>query len=330
MPASEGDGMSAYRALFILLQISLLGVMALPSLPAAAVPWWLDNLLGLQLQWGLLALFSIVAAACFLPRLALALAPLYALLLAINFGPFYAPATASGGQVNGLTIAQLNLRYDNPHAGEIFSGLLQADYDLLVIQEVSDRQVDALQILRSRYPYAIGAMSPDSHSIGHVLLSKWPLHNRRIHNLGYADGRVIEAEVTPGDSHLPVRVIALHPAAPRNRELWQLRNATFAFIARQVAGSERPRQVVVGDLNATPWSAAFRRLLQDSRLQDSSEGQGYLPTWSLFDDVPLLRFLASASIDHCLVGPGLRVGEKQSRIVPGSDHRLILTRFELE
>lgn len=322
--------MTLLRAPFILLQVFLLAVMAMPSLPAISVPWWLDNLLGLQLQWGLLALLSIGSAVRYLPRLALLLAPLYLVLLVINFAQFYLPAKAADGEARGFTIALLNLRYDNPQTEDIFQALIEADYDLLVIQEVSDRQVDALQILRRRYPHAIGSMSLDSHSTGHVLLSKWPLQNRRIHNLGYADGRIIDAEFTPADSDRPVRVLALHPAAPRTGELWQLRNATLEFIAGEAAGSALPRQLVIGDLNVTPWSSAFRRLKRDGGLQDSGEGRGYLPTWSLLNGVPLLRFFASAYIDHCLVGQGLRVTEKQSRILPGSDHRLILTRLELE
>jgi endonuclease/exonuclease/phosphatase (EEP) superfamily protein YafD len=319
-----------YRNLFLLLQSFLITVMASPMLPASDGPWWLDNLVGLQLQWGILAALSVVAGWRLLPAIARWLLPIYAILLLVNFAGLYVPTGPANKSSAGFSIAQLNLRYDNPHAMAVFSGLLETNHDLIIIQEVSDRQVALLESLRHSYPYAMGSMSVSGHSPGHVLLSKWPLQKRRIHNLGYADGSVIDAEIVLGDQGPTVRILALHPAAPRTRALWQLRNSTLAFITREVATSQLPRQVVVGDLNATPWSAALRQLLRDGGLSGSGNGDGYLPTWSWINSIPGLRLLTSAYIDHCLVTSGLVVSDKQSRIVPGSDHRLVVTRLRLD
>jgi endonuclease/exonuclease/phosphatase (EEP) superfamily protein YafD len=317
-----------YRGLFLLLQVFLIAVMIAPILTNSASPWWFDNLLGLQWQWGILAMLSFVAGLRFLPAITLWLLPVYAILLLVNFAELYVPTELTNQSSTDFSIAQLNMRYDNPNAMAIFSGLLEANHDLIIIQEVSDRQAALLESLRHRYPYAMGSMSVSSHSPGHVLLSKWPLRKRRIHNLGYADGSVIDTEFVPGGQGPAVRILALHPAAPRTRALWQLRNSTFAFIAREVGRSQLSRQVVVGDLNATPWSAAFRQLLRDAEI--SGNGDGYLPTWSWFNRLPVLGLLTSAYIDHCLVTSGLVVSDKHSRIVPGSDHRLVVTRLQLD
>jgi len=319
-----------YRGLFLLLQLFLIAIMIVPALTSSAGPWWLDNLAGLQWQWGILAMLSVVAGLRFLPAIALCLLPVYTILLLANFAGLYVPTEPANKSSADFSIAQLNLRYDNPHAMAVFSALLEANHDLIIIQEVSDRQVALLESLRHRYPYAMGSMSVSGHSPGHVLLSKWPLRKRRIHNLGYADGSVIDAEFVPGDQGPAVRILALHPAAPRTRVFWQLRNSTLAFIAREVGSSQLPRQVVVGDLNATPWSAAFRQLLRDGDLSGSGNGDGYLPTWSWFNSTPVLGLLTSAYIDHCLVTSGLVVSDKHSRIVAGSDHRLVVTRLQLD
>ena len=319
-----------YRNLFLLLQCFLIAAMLTPILPAFDAPWWFDNLLGLQWQWAFLAILSIVTGLFCLPAIARWLLPIYLLLVLANFAGLYVPDEPANAKGTDFSIAQLNLSYDNPVAATIFSELLAADHDLLVIQEVSDKQVTLLQSLRGHYPHAMGSMSLTSHSPGHVLLSKWPLRKRRIHNLGYADGSVIDAEFVPGDQGQAVRILALHPAAPRTRALWQMRNSTLAFIAREVGSSQLPRQVVVGDLNATPWSAAFRQLLRDGGLSASGDGHGYLPTWSWLNSIPVLRLLTSAYIDHCLVTSGLVVSAKHSRIVPGSDHRLVVTRLQLD
>jgi len=320
----------AFRIPFTLLQLFLLAAMTAPLLKPTSEPWWLENLLGLQLQWSLLALVSIVVASLYSRPAAVLLLFFYGILFLYNFGGLYTPFKPKTAGGIDFTIAQLNLRYNNPQASAVFSRLRQANYDMLVIQEVSDRQVDYLDLLKDHYPYSIGSYSLDSHSSGHVLLSRWPLTNRRIHALGYVDGRVITAEVNPTASEKPIRIFALHPASPRNREYWELRNSTLAFVAREISRLGQQRQIVVGDLNVSPWSSAFRQLLEDSGLKDSGTGQGYIPTWSLFPRYPVLRYLGSAYIDHCLVSRELEIHNKRAQLVPGSDHQLLVTRLRLD
>jgi len=317
--------MTFIKSIFILLQLALMSVMAAPLLVSEIDVWWLDNLVSLQLQWMLLAGLLLLVGLRYSRRGFFLIAPFFVCIGLANFGSLYSPFVSEEAGESGFTIAQLNIRYQNPHAVDIFSEIIRADYDIVVIQEISDQMVGDLSRLSAQYPYSMGSTSWKSFSSGNALFSKWPLSKRIIHNLGYAEGRILEAEVTPAGAGKPIRILALHPGAPRSRELWILRNATLGYIAREVVGSARQRQVVVGDLNVSPWSPAFKTLLRKSELVDSSKGFGYIPSWALFTRNFVSRFLSSAYIDHCLVSPSLAVRNKQWQFISGSDHLLVST-----
>jgi len=318
-----------FSILFILLQLILLALMVSPLLISWVDLWWLDNLFNLQLQWSLLAALLLVPGMKYSRRISLVLLPVYGLIAAVNFGHLYLPSPPPVAGTFGFSIAQLNLRYHNPHTADIFTRLAQTDYDILVLQEISDASVDMLDRVSASYPYSIGSGSISGYSSRHVLLSKWPLSNRKVHDLGYMEGQVIDVLVNPSGSGEEIRVLSLHPGAPRNRELWELRNSTLEFVAREVARTPSQRQIVVGDLNVSPWSTVFQNLLKMSGLQNSGVGHGYLPSWSLLPHNVTTRLLGSAYIDHCLVSAGFTIGDKQWQIVEGSDHLLISTQLEV-
>ena len=73
--------------------------------------------------------------------------------------------------------------------------------------------------------------------------------------------------------------------------------------------------VVVGDLNATPWSHAHRTLRNRAGLSDSQRGAGLQPTW-LTGLGPLM-----IPIDHALHTPDLISGDRRTGPAAGSDHR---------
>jgi endonuclease/exonuclease/phosphatase (EEP) superfamily protein YafD len=73
-------------------------------------------------------------------------------------------------------------------------------------------------------------------------------------------------------------------------------------------------KLLVGDLNATPWSAPFRALLRGTGMRDARRGRGVHPTWPAGD--ALLRI----PIDHVLVSPDVRVDAVRVGAPIGSDH----------
>ena len=73
--------------------------------------------------------------------------------------------------------------------------------------------------------------------------------------------------------------------------------------------------VVLGDLNATPWSHGFRDLKQTGRLHSSLDGRGLQATW------PSALGRLGVPIDHLLYSTGLTVVARSPGPSFGSGHR---------
>jgi len=95
------------------------------------------------------------------------------------------------------------------------------------------------------------------------------------------------------------------------------RSGQLADLAAVCASAAKPL-VVVGDLNMTPWSPYFGRLLREGGLRDGRAGHGLRPTWPAFFR-PLL-----IPIDHCLVSGEVGVDGFETGPALRSDHRPII------
>jgi endonuclease/exonuclease/phosphatase (EEP) superfamily protein YafD len=83
------------------------------------------------------------------------------------------------------------------------------------------------------------------------------------------------------------------------------------------------RLAICGDLNAVPWSSAFRHLASAADLTDSHRGEwlkGSWPTWGAVLRVP---------IDNCLISDGITVMEQAHGADIGSDHFPLVIRLAL-
>ena len=74
--------------------------------------------------------------------------------------------------------------------------------------------------------------------------------------------------------------------------------------------------LVIGDLNATPWSAPYRRLMRHTPLRSAAAGAGPRGTWPAGAGGWL-----GIPIDHVLFGPGLAAVGHRLGPASSSDHR---------
>jgi endonuclease/exonuclease/phosphatase (EEP) superfamily protein YafD len=90
------------------------------------------------------------------------------------------------------------------------------------------------------------------------------------------------------------------------------------------APPEPARRIVVGDLNATPWSPAFRKVTA-TELRDAADvhGRGLRPTWPAWSPIPLVP------LDHVLVSRGIGVSAVESAVIAGTNHRALLVTLVL-
>jgi endonuclease/exonuclease/phosphatase (EEP) superfamily protein YafD len=318
-----------FNILFYLLNLLLLLVVMAPYVSITISNWWLDNLLSLQLQWFLLALILLLISIKKAHKWSIILSLLSLIIIVyrplssdnINKLPFNADT---------LNVAQLNLRYQNSNIDNLLIQLSQADYDLLSLQEVGDNWHHKIQVLTKTYPHSIGSSTNNASPSGLVLFSRWPIVEQKIHNLDYQGGHIIEALLQSPHANKPVQIFALHPASPRDANLWHLRNAALETVAQLVSRSPLNYKIIIGDLNITPWSTHFKRLQQDSLLTNTSNAFTYIPSWSYNQTSPFLRLLSSAYIDHCLISPHFTLLNKITEKIQGSDHLLIVTELGMQ
>ncbi len=208
-----------------------------------------------------------------------------------------------------VRLMALNVHTANTRSDLVLEAVRQADPDVLLLLEVNDRWMAELAPLRSNYPVVLAEPRPDN--FGLALLSRWPIRQQEVLELGEVPVPSLAVELALSDREF--WLLGTHPVPPgspgeageRNHQL-----RAIADWAREKAGPT----MVLGDLNATPWSPYFRDLLRDSGLVDAK------PAWGLFTTWPAQSWMLRLPLDHCLVSPDIGVIARRVGQNTGSDH----------
>ncbi len=212
-----------------------------------------------------------------------------------------------------LSVLSFNVGVSNPLRREIAEWVGRERPDVLVIVESSFEWEDALA--DHGPPMSRVALVPPGRVSGLTLLADPAMLARPI-EVPFADpGEAVAAEVGFGGGR--VVVLALHPPSPTGAERAARRDAVLAGAAEWVRESALP-VLVVGDLNATPWSTAYETLQVRGGLADTAGGAGLQPTW------PDGWGPAMIPIDHALHTAGLRAVDRRTGPAFGSAHRPLL------
>jgi endonuclease/exonuclease/phosphatase (EEP) superfamily protein YafD len=212
----------------------------------------------------------------------------------------------------------INVNTDHGDPVRVGRAILEYDPDVLVLEEVNVRWLEKLAGCLIGYPHSETRPRPDNFGI--ALYSRLPLRGCEVLEVGGAGIPSIRARIISAAGEFTV--IATHPLRPGGAEYTERRNAHLAALPDLVRSCSAP-VVLVGDLNTTPWSYHFRRLVRDSGLRDSSRGRGVQPTWPA--DLWPLRI----PLDHCLHSPEIDVVNKEIGPSVGSDHLPVIVDFAL-
>lgn len=300
--------------------IAVLPPLALLALPLAApllaghdgaLPWLLD--LPVHWQWFgalWLALAGLFAALYADGRWALVL---LGLVLPWLSAPPQLPARAETA-ARTLSIASANVEYLNHDATALRAWLAGVRPDLVVLLEVTPAWLASFGALDD-WPYREIAASDGVDGI--ALLSRLPLGEvRRSHAAGSLAR--IDARVRLDDGR-DIALAAVHLWPPMSAGLHGARDRSLAHGLRALSTSGLPA-LLIGDLNATPWSPAFAPLQQHGWRRTTS----LEPTWP---DGPLLAL--GLPIDHVLASPDWTRIEAAVGPAIGSDHRPVFVRLAL-
>jgi endonuclease/exonuclease/phosphatase (EEP) superfamily protein YafD len=282
--------------------------------------WLLDLAANFRWYWLVAAIFGLVASVRWPRRFAFGCLVAAAAGNGWELAPYWLPAPAAPA-VRGrapLSIVAANVLWSNPEKIRVRDWLGDRDADVVVLVELDAAWLEALESLLNRYPHRVIRTREDNFGI--ALLSKQPFLNADVVEFGGVPVPSIVARIEWDGS--PLTIVATHPPPPAGARRAAARDAALRSIATFVAAAEDPC-IVAGDLNATPWSAAFRGLVRTSGLCDTALGRGLQPTWNA------RLFAPRIPIDHILAPAGTIVLERTVGPDLGSDHLPVTARLSL-
>ena len=206
-----------------------------------------------------------------------------------------------------------NVNFRNSAYAEALALISSEGPDIVGLAEVNHSWIDGLSELRERYPHRV--VRPDDGAWGLALFSRFPV--RELDSSPYSEGDVQTAIIVEVELHgKPVTLTLAHLRSPVSQDNANLRNVQIDTIAT-MAKRNKQAQIVIGDLNLTPWSPYFAPF-EKAGLINVARGRGYKATF------PAGLGYFGIPIDHLLLSDHLQVHGWRTSTLFGSDHLPII------
>lgn len=280
--------------------------------------WLLELLTHFRMQFlvGALAL-SILAGilrrpGCVLVALLVAAANAWPLL------PYLVPAAIGGIDAQAAQFSTrilfANVRVGNHHYDALRALIAEEQPDIVGLAEVDEAWLDGLSALHAEYPYSVLRPQHDAHGL--ALFSRLPIHE--LETSPYVEDGIQTAIMVEVEMPLEQATLTLaHPMSPVTPGKATRRNVQLRKIATLIEGDRNEEQILIGDLNITPWSPFYAPLEDGATLFNAAVGRGYWPTWPTWT----MGFsVLQIPIDHCLLSDGFQVQQYRIGAGIGSDH----------
>lgn len=245
------------------------------------------------------------------------------IFVVVQVGPYLLPGrVVEEADVKDGTyrFVAFNLLRNNTEVDAVREFLENESADVLLLQEVTPRWVRHLKAsMDEMYPHQI--LQERNHAFGIWLLSKHPWTNAEMLPSPEVETPFVSAEIDLGGT--VVYFVGVHTLPPVGQSKARNRNEWMERVGKLI-GEKDGARIVMGDLNCTPWSPHFRKLLRDGHLADASRGWKYQPTWESG-----FSWLA-IPIDHCLVSEDIAVLRRSVGPDIGSDHRAVTVDVAIE
>jgi vancomycin resistance protein VanJ len=236
---------------------------------------------------------------------------------------FYLPAVSLVKPVPqapvALTVMQCNVWKKNTQLPELMRTVTKQSPDVLALEEYTEPIHRALNTkLAALYPYHVIRLGEEMALYSRVPISNvkvwWTQHDHVLPSPNVESA--IVARLAVGQT--PVDVVVLHTLSPTQQHRYYHQQFHMAMLEQHNA-ELAPTAIVMGDMNATPWSWTLRRLIRQLNLLDSEEGTMVVPTWP--------RWWPLLPIDHVLYRGQLAVVKRTVLPPTGSDHSPVVVQF---
>lgn len=225
------------------------------------------------------------------------------------------PVSDSNRQVSVLLS---NVYTHNPQHQKLLDLVLQESPDILVLQEIDTHWMERLAPLFVHYPHR--TIEPRNDNFGIAVLSKIQPVKLSATRWGSLDLPSVEGQFSLDGKVF--HLLATHPLPPINAVNYRFRNEQLFDVVKR-ANQIIAAKLIIGDLNITPWSPDYARLVSQTGLRNVRQGFGILPTWPA--QIPLLQI----PIDHTLISNEFAVESVKVGPNIGSDHLPLLMTLSL-
>ena len=276
-----------------------------------------------QLVIGLIALMAALTLHRFrvLPRLYIATIGLATITAVVNglevlpwlFASRTKPEAASAG--TALKAIAFNVEGSNTRFSETRDFVRREAPDVVMFCESVGRWPEELRSLEEILPHHVRV-----NEMAIEVFSRHPIARTQIFHFGTERGFVaVELEFHGA----PVTFVAAHayPRYWRGAEGFRRRTSMLEDGFGKQATALRHPLLIMGDLNASPWSPAYKAMRRASHLRDARRGFGLTPTHH--GHGALSKWLWRP-IDHCLHTDDTKILSFRTGPDLGSDHRPII------
>jgi endonuclease/exonuclease/phosphatase (EEP) superfamily protein YafD len=211
-----------------------------------------------------------------------------------------------------LRILTFNVSADNRRIDEVIDFFEESGADLIFIFEGGPLWESAIQSSGLSYDLSPGLRS--AFGFGNAILVRSGLEVE-LQGIPVGPNTPRARQLDMEFDGMPIRILAVHPPSPTSRSKATIRDEQLAGVAEWAVAQDRP-VVVVGDLNASPWSHSFRPLA-GSDLINSLNGFGLQASW------PALLGSFGVPIDHLLHSAELTTITREIGPSLGSEHHSV-------
>lgn len=245
-------------------------------------------------------------------------AAVFTSLVAAPVAALWVPSGQADPRGVAFRALSLNVSFYSRNYAEVLTLIEETRPDVVGLVEINTRWMEELAPIDTHYPHRVVYARPRGSGV--ALLSRFPFREAEVREFSGTLRRY--ALGTLDIDGVPLVLAVAHAASPlggeafaaaRDRQLAALANVQIEFADREV--------LLMGDFNTSPWSLAFRRLLEDSGLRDAARGFGYRPTWPA--ELPWLGI----PIDHHVVSDGVVVKSFEVMGPTGSDHLAVYSEL---
>lgn len=231
-----------------------------------------------------------------------------------------ASVQAAAHEHETFTLYSANIQKTNMDFPKLVTGLKKADADILLLLEVTEKSIEPLQSLILTYPYHFINLNVGASGTGAVLMSKFPILGSKVTKYSEYGNMLVRAMIEINNKK--VMFYGVHLPRPAFAEEYSHRSEQALSLAEQISRQSIP-VILAGDINASPFSPIFKRLIKRSGLKDSRTGFGWQPSWPTY--FPVLWI----PIDHILVSPGIKVHNRTTGPHLGSDHFPVIAELSI-